>query len=435
MNIDTSKSQSSLARASKVLVGGVNSPVRAFSAVDANPLFISKANGSKIYDVDGNEFIDYVGSYGPMIVGHAHELVTTAITKAVRNGTSFGAPTTSEFHLAEAIVSLVDSIEMVRFTNSGTEATMTAIRLARGYTGRDKIIKFKGCYHGHSDALLVQAGSGATTLGAPSSPGIPAAAVSDTILLDFNNQEQIEKVFAELGDKIAAVLIEPIAGNMGVVPPAKGYLEKIRALCTDNKALLIFDEVMTGFRVNITCAQGLYGITPDLTALGKIIGGGMPVGAVGGPAKIMQKLSPVGNIYQAGTLSGNPAAMSAGIETMNLIRKPGFYEQLEEHSSELHNGLVDLIRDLDLEKSVTINRVGSMLSIFFASEPVTDYSSACKSNTKAFAAWFNSMLDQGIYLPPSQFEAIFVSAAHTDSDIRATLIAAKNALICASELL
>ncbi len=420
------------AAAGRVLVGGVNSPVRAYLAVGGQPPFIARGCGPKIIDVDGNEYIDYVGSYGPMILGHAHERVTTAINLAVGRGTSFGAPTEAEVVLAERVVRAIDSVQKVRFTNSGTEAVMTAIRLARGVTGRDKIIKFVGCYHGHCDAMLVQAGSGAATLGIPSSPGVPAGATSDTILADYNDLPAVAKAFAEHGRQIAAVLVEPVAGNMGVVPPADGFLPGLRDLCDRHGAMLIFDEVMTGFRVARGGAQELYGVRADISTLGKVIGGGMPVGAVGASAEIMDNLAPVGPVYQAGTLSGNPAAMAAGIATLDVIAGDAdFYTNLEATAAALEAGLQAAAQAAGLESKVRLNRVGSMLCCFFTGASVTDYASAAAANGKAFAAWFNTMLAEGIYLPPSPFEAIFVSAAHKAEDIESTCRAARKAFAAA----
>jgi glutamate-1-semialdehyde 2,1-aminomutase len=431
----TEKSDAAFARAQKVLVGGVNSPVRSFSAVGGNPLFIAKAAGAKIVDVDDNEYIDYVASYGPTILGHAHQQVVTAVGKAVRNGTSFGAPSPTETQLAEAIAAAVESVEKVRFTNSGTEAVMTAIRLARGATGREKIIKFTGGYHGHCDAMLVSAGSGATTLGVPSSPGVPAGAVGDTILMPYNDSAAAERAFAEHDGQIAAVLVEPVAGNMGVIPPAKGFLPGLRELCDKNSALLIFDEVMTGFRVARGGAQELFGVRPDLSTFGKIIGGGMPVGSVAGPAEIMDHLAPVGPVYQAGTLSGNPAAMAAGLATLQILREDDFYEKLEATSAALEAGLRQTATSCGLAEEVCINRVGSMLCVFFTPGPVVDYAAATAANTEAFASWFGAMLDAGVYLPPSQYEAIFVSAAHTAENIHATVTAAEGAFPAAANIL
>lgn len=422
------KSAAAFRRANNVLVGGVNSPVRAFAAVGGTPPLIEKACDSKIVDIDGNEYIDYVGSYGPAILGHANESVVMAIHKAILHGTSYGAPTQMETALAERITEAIGSIEKIRFTNSGTEAVMTAIRLGRGATGRSKIIKFTGGYHGHSDAMLVAAGSGATTLGVPGSKGVPEGAAGDTLLANYNDAAAVSEIFAEYPDEIAAVLVEPVAGNMGVVAPADGFLQSLRQQCDSNGAFLIFDEVMTGFRLAWGGAQELYGIRPDLTTLGKIIGGGLPVGAVGGSAEIMDNLAPIGGVYQAGTLSGNPAAMTAGIATLDEIRADrNFYARLEDISALLEDGLTRAAVRAGVSEKLCINRVGSMLCCFFTPGPVTDYQTAKQSDVDAFARWFHSMLDAGVYLPPSQFEAIFVSIMHTEKDIRNTCIAAERA--------
>ncbi len=435
MTEGTKKSQAAFRRGGKVLVGGVNSPVRAFSAVGGTPPVIERAKGSKLTDIDGNEYIDYVGSYGPAILGHAPEPVVTAICKAIHRGTSYGAPTEVETHLAEAIVAAVESIEKLRFVSSGTEAAMSAVRLARGATGREKIVKLIGCYHGHADALLVSAGSGATTLGVPSSAGVPASATADTLLVAYNDAGAMRAAFAEHGEEIAAVLVEPVAGNMGVVPPAEGYLSSLRDVCDAHGALLIFDEVMTGFRVAFGGAQALYGVRPDLTVLGKIVGGGMPVGAFGGPADVMKHLAPEGPVYQAGTLSGNPAAMAAGLATLQELRAEGFYEELERKSALLEAGLRKAAAGADLGGRVCLNRVGSMLGCFFTPGEVTDYASATASNAKAYAAYFHAMLAAGVYLAPSQFEAMFASAAHSEEDIGRTCEAAGLAFAKAAKLL
>jgi len=418
-----------------VLVGGVNSPVRAFSAVGGSPPTIAKASGSRITDIDDNTYIDYVGSYGPAILGHAAEHVVTAVNKQVLRGTSYGAPTEAETRLAEAVAAAVDSVEVVRFVSSGTEANMTAVRLARGVTGRQKIIKCVGCYHGHMDALLVSAGSGATTLGTPSSPGVPPGTVGDTLLVGYNDLAAVEEALASADGQVAAMLLEPVAGNMGVIPPGEGYLQGLADLCGRAGALLIFDEVMTGFRVAYGGAQGLFGVRPDLTVMGKVIGGGMPVGAVGGPREIMRCLSPEGPVYQAGTLSGNPVAMWAGLATLEALKAEGFYESLEATSAALEAGLRDAAARAGLEKKVCFNRVGSMLCCFFTPGPVCDYASATRADTGAFAAYFQAMLDAGVYLPPSQFEAIFVSAAHDEADIAETVAAARGAFEAAAKLM
>ena len=429
------KSEAAFARASKTLVGGVNSPVRSFAAVGGCPPLIDSAQGSGISDIDGNTYVDYVGSYGPAILGHAAEGVITAIIKAIHHGTSYGAPTEMETRLAEAVVAAVPSVEMVRFVSSGTEAVMSAVRLARGATGRAKVVKFVGCYHGHSDALLVSAGSGALTLGVPSSPGVTPGATADTLLARYNDLDAVASILDANREQVAAVLVEPIAGNMGVVPPGDGFLAGLRDLCDTHGALLVFDEVMTGFRVALGGAQALYGVRPDLTTLGKILGGGMPVGAVGGPAEIMRNLAPVGPVYQAGTLSGNPAAMAAGLATLEAIRADGFYEGLEEKSAALGAALAAAADEAGLADKVCFNRIGSMLCCFFTPGPVRDYESATASNTEAFAAYFHAMLDGGVYIAPSQYEAMFVSAAHSDDDIARTCDAARTAFAAAADVL
>lgn len=409
----------------KYIPGGVNSPVRAFKSVGSDPLFIRKAAGCKIYDADDNEFVDYVGSWGPMIVGHCHPAVTAAVKAAVDNGSSFGAPTELEVTLAEMVAAAVPSIEMVRMVSSGTEATMSAIRLARGYTGRDKILKFSGCYHGHADSLLVKAGSGAATFGVPDSPGIPADFAKHTLTADFNNLESVKTLLAANRGKIACIIVEPVAGNMGTVPPREGFLEGLRALCTDEGIILIFDEVMTGFRVAYGGAQELFGVTPDMTTLGKIIGGGLPVGAFGGKREIMQILSPAGGVYQAGTLSGNPLAMTAGIETLKLLQRAGFYRELEAKSAYLADGITRAAKDAGYP--IYSTRVGSMFCAFFTKGEVHDWTTAASCDTGAFARYFRAMLEEGIYLAPSQFETAFVSIAHTDADLDRTIAAASKA--------
>ena len=429
------KSRDAFERARKVLVGGVNSPVRSYAAVGGTPPFIASAKGSHITDIDGNTYVDYVGSWGPAILGHAEKSVIEAIVQAAGKGASFGAPCEAEVLLAQEIVAAIPSIQKVRFVSSGTEAAMTAVRLARGATGRSRIVKCIGCYHGHCDALLVSAGSGAATLGVPSSQGVPKGAVQDTLGVQFNDPPAMEKLFASTGDGIAAVLVEPIAGNMGVVAPADGYLQGLRKLCDRHGALLVFDEVMTGFRVAWGGAQGLYGVRPDLTILGKIIGGGMPVGAIGGPADVMKHLSPEGPVYQAGTLSGNPVAMAAGLATLRAIKRKGFYEDLERKSRSLAEGLKSEAGKAGLGGHTCINRVGSMLCCFFAPGPIIDYASAGASKTKAFGAYFHAMLGQGIYLPPSQFESLFVSAAHTQADLDRTVEASARAFTEAGKLM
>ena len=411
--------------AQNLMPGGVNSPVRAFRGVGGTPRFIRSARGATITDVDGNTYIDYVGSWGPMILGHADEEVVTALQEVAANGTSFGAPTELEISLAQEVIDAVPSIEMVRMVSSGTEATMAAIRLARGVTGRTKLVKFEGCYHGHADSLLVKAGSGVATLGLPDSPGVPAALAENTITVPFNNASALEQVFAEHAD-IAAVIIEPVVGNMGCVPPRAGYLEAVRKLTRDHGALLIFDEVMTGFRLARGGAQELYGITPDITTLGKIIGGGLPVGAYGGSREIMSHIAPAGPIYQAGTLSGNPLSMTAGLVTLRRLRDKPVYERLESSSQKLCDGLAKAARDAGV--TTVTNRVGSMWTSFFTREPVVDWDTANKSDRQSYGKFFHAMLDQGVYLAPSQFEAGFVSLAHTDDIIDRTIEAARKSL-------
>lgn len=416
------KSSELFNKAKTVLPGGVNSPVRAFKSVGMDPLYIKKAKGCKITDVDGIDYIDYVASWGPMIVGHANEEVLEALISTAKNGTSFGAPTEIETELAEMVIEAVPSIEMVRMVNSGTEATMSAIRLARGYTGRDKILKFEGCYHGHGDSLLVKAGSGVETLGLPDSPGVPADLAKHTLTAPFNDLASVEKLFNQHEKDIACLILEPIVGNMGVLPPKDGFLEGLRKLCDRDGTLLIFDEVMTGFRVALGGAQARFGVTPDLTTLGKIIGGGLPVGAYGGKREIMEQIAPAGPIYQAGTLSGNPLAMAAGIATLKILMREGTYEKLEKSSSRLGEGLKKVAEEAGVETSH--NRVGSMLSMFFRGGVVDDYGSAKRSDTGKFAKYFAGMIAEGIYLAPSQFEAGFVSLAHSDEDIDRTITAA-----------
>jgi glutamate-1-semialdehyde 2,1-aminomutase len=402
--------------------GGVNSPVRAFRSVGSDPLFIKKAAGSKIYDEDGNAFIDYVGSWGPMILGHCQPQVVAAIKSAVDNGASFGAPTQLEIELAEMVIDAVPSIEMVRMVSSGTEATMSAIRLARGYTGRDNILKFSGCYHGHSDSLLVKAGSGAATFGVPDSPGVPADFAKHTLTAVYNDLDSVRALIAANPGSIACIIVEPVAGNMGTVPPREGFLEGLREICSQEGIILIFDEVMSGFRVAYGGAQEVYGVTPDLTTLGKIIGGGLPVGAFGGKKEIMSQLSPAGGIYQAGTLSGNPLAMTAGIQTLKLLKEEGFYRKLEEKSAFVAEGIAKAAKDAGYP--IYSTRVGSMFCAFFSKAPVYDWDSAAACDTKAFASYFRGMLEEGIYLAPSQFETAFVGASHSEADLEKTIAAA-----------
>ena len=423
--MENSRSVQLFQEAQKSIPGGVNSPVRAFKSVGADPLFIRKASGSRIYDVDGNEFIDYVGSWGPMILGHCHPRVAAAVKAAVDNGCSFGAPTELEIILAEMVIAAVPSIEMVRMVSSGTEATMSAIRLARGYTGRDTILKFSGCYHGHADSLLVKAGSGAATFGVPDSPGVPADFARHTLTAEYNSLDSVRTLVAENRGQIACIIVEPVAGNMGTVPPREGFLEGLRSICTEEGIILIFDEVMSGFRVAYGGAQELYGVTPDMTTLGKIIGGGLPVGAFGGKKEIMAKLSPSGGVYQAGTLSGNPLAMTAGIETLKLLQEEGFYRRLEEKSACLAAGISQAAKDAGYP--IYSTRVGSMVCAFFTRGEVHDWATAAACDTKAFAKYFLAMLEAGIYLAPSQFETGFVSIAHSDADLDATIAAARKA--------
>ncbi len=418
------KSSRLFERALELLPGGVNSPVRAFRGVGGTPLFIRSASGATVTDVDGRSFIDYVGSWGPMILGHADPEIVAALAKVAANGTSFGAPNELEVDLAEEIIAAVPSIEMVRMVNSGTEATMSAIRLARGVTGRDKLIKFEGCYHGHADSLLVKAGSGVATLGLPDSPGVPASLAQHTLTVPFNDPTALEDVFKQHAD-IAAIIVEPVVGNMGCVPPAAGFLNALRKLTTRHGALLIFDEVMTGFRLARGGAQELYCVTPDITCLGKIIGGGLPVGAYGGSRELMRNIAPVGSIYQAGTLSGNPLAMTAGLLTLRRLKDKQVYQQLEQLSAKLCAGLSQVAAEAGI-KTVT-NRVGSMWTGFFAGEPVTNWETANKSNRDLYGRFFHAMLAEGVYLAPSQFEAAFVSIAHTDQIIDQTIQAARKA--------
>lgn len=414
-------------KAKTLMPGGVNSPVRAFKAVGKTaPVFIKSAKGSKIEDVSGKKYIDYVGSWGPLIVGHADERVISAIVKAVRDGASFGAPTERENILAEMVIEAVPSIEMVRMVNSGTEATMSAIRLARGYTKRDVVVKFDGCYHGHVDSLLVKAGSGVETLGLPDSPGVPGDFAKNTITTPFNNLGKVKEIFHARGKETACIILEPVVGNMGVLPPAEGFLKGLRELCDEYGALLIFDEVMTGFRLSYGGAQSLYDVTPDLTTLGKIIGGGLPVGAYGGKKEIMEKIAPSGPVYQAGTLSGNPLAMAAGIATLSILKKPGTYEQLEKQSAKLAKGVAVAAREAGV--NVSANRVGSMFSTFFTSQKVFDYETALTSDTQKFSRYFHLMLENSVYIAPSQFEAGFMSLSHSDADVEETIRAVSKSL-------
>jgi glutamate-1-semialdehyde 2,1-aminomutase len=409
-------------RARQLLPGGVNSPVRAFKSVGGEPFFTARADGAYLWDVEGKRYIDYVGSWGPMIVGHNHPAVREAVQRAVLDGLSFGTPCAAEVTMAETIVSLIPSVDMVRMVNSGTEATMSAIRLARGATGRSKIVKFEGCYHGHGDSFLVKAGSGALTFGVPTSPGVPKAAADLTLTLPYNDIEAARELFAEQGGDIAGLIIEPVAGNMNCIPPKDGYLAALRELCTQHGALLIFDEVMTGFRVALGGAQAHYGITPDLTCFGKIIGGGMPVGAYGGRRDLMQQIAPSGPIYQAGTLSGNPVAMAAGLAMLQLIQAPGFHDDLTARTVRLTDGILGAARKAGIPFSV--NRVGAMFGLFFTNERVESYAQATAADVAAFNRFFHGMLERGVYLAPSAFEAGFVSSAHGDAEIEATIDAA-----------
>ncbi len=421
--IKREKSKTLFEKAVELVPGGVNSPVRACRAVGSDPLFIDRAQGCRIYDADGNEYIDYVGSWGPMILGHRQLGVIRGITHALNRGISYGAPTKLEVDLARLIVDAVPSIEMVRMVNSGTEAAMSAVRLARGFTGRDVVVKFDGCYHGHADTFLVAAGSGVATLGIPGSPGVPESIVEKTLSLPYNDIEKVNEIMEQRGEEIACVIVEPVAGNMGLVAPVKGFLEGLREVTKKNGSLLVFDEVMSGFRVAYGGAQARFNVTPDLTCLGKIIGGGLPVGAYGGKREIMSRIAPEGDIYQAGTLSGNPVAMAAGIATIEQLKVPGVYERLEEKSGRLANGLRKIA---DAAKvPVFVDRVGSMLGMFFTDRPVRNFEDAKTSDLKKFAAYYQGMLERGIYLAPSQFEAFFVSTAHDTKDIEKTLEAAR----------
>lgn len=408
--------------AQAIIPGGVNSPARAFSAVGGQPLFIDKGEGPYLFDADGNRYIDYVLSWGALVLGHAHPRVAEALKRAIDRGTSYGAPTALETELAELVIEALPSVEMVRFVNSGTEATMSALRLARACTGRDKIIKFVGCYHGHADFLLVQAGSGVATLGLPDSPGVPKSVAQDTLTVAYNDLEDVETVFEAYPDQIAGVIVEPVGGNMGVVPPQPGFLEGLRRVTEENGALLIFDEVMTGFRVAYGGAQERYGIDPDVTTLGKVIGGGLPVGAYAGKRKIMETVAPAGPMYQAGTLSGNPLAMTAGIETLKALREPGVFEAMEEKTAQLAEGISEAAAAAGVPVFQT--RVGTMFSTFLTSQPVTDYESAKASDTEHFGCFFQAMLERGVYLAPSQFESGFMSAVHSEEDIEQTVAAA-----------
>ncbi|WP_340391147.1 glutamate-1-semialdehyde 2,1-aminomutase [Macrococcoides caseolyticum] len=423
--MDYSKSKQAFKEAVNLMPGGVNSPVRAFKSVDMDPIFMERGKGSKIYDIDGNEYIDYVLSWGPLILGHANDTVTGALNKAVLNGTSFGAPTELENKMAELVIERVPSIEMVRMVSSGTEATLAALRLARGFTGKNKILKFIGCYHGHSDSLLIKAGSGVATLGLPDSPGVPKGTAENTITVHYNDLDAVKLAFEQFGDDIAGVIVEPVAGNMGVVPPVEGFLEGLREITTEHGALLIFDEVMTGFRVGYNCAQGYFGVIPDLTCLGKVIGGGLPVGAFGGRKDIMEHIAPSGPVYQAGTLSGNPLAMTGGYYTLSQLT-PESYEYFNHLGDMLEAGLTDVFAKHNVP--ITINRAGSMIGFFLNEEKVTNFEIASKSDLKLFAAMYKEMANNGVFLPPSQFEGMFLSTEHTEEDIQKTINAFDNAL-------
>ena len=417
--MEIKKSRKLFDKAQKIIPGGVNSPVRAFRSVGGTPVFIDRGEGCRIWDVDGNEYIDYVGSWGPLILGHNHPVVRSSIEETIQKGTTFGTPTEKEIEIAELICKFVPSIEKVRMVNSGTEATMSAIRLARGFTGRKGIVKFIGCYHGHVDSLLVEAGSGVATLSIPGCLGIPEETVKQTYALPYNNINVVKELFEKDGDKIAAVIVEPVAGNMGVVPPKEGFLECLREITKKNGALLIFDEVMTGFRVSRGGVQELYGIKPDITTLGKIIGGGLPVGAYGGRKDIMSFVAPEGGVYQAGTLSGNPVAMAAGIASIGMLQSMETYKKLEEKANQLHEGILSTAKSAGVD--ITVNQVGSMMSLSFQAEPVIDYETAKKADGEKYSKFFHMLLDKGIYIAPSQFEALFISTAHGDMQIEKTI--------------
>jgi glutamate-1-semialdehyde 2,1-aminomutase len=426
------QSRSLFERAQRVIPGGVNSPVRAFGAVGGNPPFVARGRGSRLWDVDGKEYLDYVGSWGPLILGHAHPAIVEAVRDAAASGTSFGAPTAREVELAELVTSIMPSMEKVRLVSSGTEAAMSAVRLARAATGRRKLIKFEGCYHGHGDSFLIQAGSGAATFGQPSSPGVTAGTAADTLNARYNDAGSVAALFAAHQGEVAAVIVEPVAANMGTIAPAPGFLAELRRLSSREGALLIFDEVITGFRLGLGGAQALFGVVPDLTILGKVLGGGLPIGAYGGRADLMDRMAPSGPVYQAGTLSGNPIATAAGLAQLKELKAdPAIYRRLDERGARLAAGLGELAMS---GTPITINRVGSLVCLYFASGPVTDWESAAPADTRRFAAYFHAMLDQGIYLPPSQFEALFVSAAHTEEDIARTIEAARAAMSAVAAL-
>lgn len=427
MSRSFSKSAANFEKARRVIPGGVNSPVRAYKAVDMTPIAIERGNGSRIYDIDGNEYIDYVLSYGPLILGHAPEQVVEALKAATEKGTSFGAPTELETKMAQLVTGVVPSIDIVRMVNSGTEATMSALRLARGYTGRSKILKFAGCYHGHADSLLIKAGSGVATLGLPDSPGVPKNTAEHTITAQYNNLDSVRQAFEKFGDDIAAVIVEPVAGNMGTVPPLPGFLEGLREVTTQYGSLLIFDEVMTGFRVSYGGAQAHFNVTPDLTTLGKVIGGGLPVGAYGGKREIVEQMAPTGPIYQAGTLSGNPLAMTAGYTTLRELGNDGVYDDLIRKTKRLAEGFKQAAEETGIP--CQINQIGTMMTCFFTNGAVTNYDEASRVNKERFTAYFRAMIEQGIMLAPSPFETMFMSTAHTDDDIEETIEAHRNALM------
>lgn len=437
--LNLEKSAAAFAEAKKLMPGGVNSPVRSYRSVDCNPPFIARAEGSHIYDIDGNDYIDYVGSWGPMVVGHAHPQVVKALQEAATRGTSYGAPTLIESQLAKKVMEVYPSIEVIRMVNSGTEATMSALRLARGYTHRNKIVKFIGCYHGHSDSLLVKAGSGMATFGVPDSPGVTPGTAQDTITIPYNDFEAVKKVFAEQGQEIAAIIVEPVAGNMGLVLPKSGYLDLLRKVTEENGALLIFDEVMCGFRASLGGAQAAYAIKPDLTCLGKIIGGGLPVAAYGGRREIMEQVSPAGPVYQAGTLSGNPLAMTAGLETLKIITappepgEPDYSRVLTIKTKKLVLGVAQKAKEAGV--TLQVQQAGSMFGFFFSPVEVVDYETSAAADQEAFKVWFKAMLEQGIYIAPSQFETLFMSGAHTDEEIDRTIEAAGKALQQVAEYL
>ncbi|WEJ61821.1 glutamate-1-semialdehyde 2,1-aminomutase [Thiomicrorhabdus lithotrophica] len=422
-----SKSHLLFEAAQKHIPGGVNSPVRAFKGVGGDPVFFKAAKGAYLTDADDRQYIDYVGSWGPAILGHAHPEVVKVVQEKAEDGLSFGAPTEIETTMADLVCDLIPSMDMVRMVSSGTEATMTAIRLARGYTGRDKIVKFEGCYHGHSDSLLVKAGSGALTLGVPSSPGVPAALAEETLTLTHNDSEEVRKVFSEIGDQIACIIVEPVAGNMNCIPPEEGFLETLREVCDESGAVLIFDEVMCGFRVGLQGAQGVYNVQPDLTTYGKVIGGGMPVGAFGGKRAVMEHIAPLGPVYQAGTLSGNPLAMAAGLKTLELISAPGFFESLSEKAAKLSAGLQAAADENNIP--FTTNQVGGMFGFFFTEEKnISRFAQVCKGDMDRFRKFYHGMLNEGIYLAPSAFETGFISSKHTDEDIEKTIEAARKVM-------